>query len=187
MNAEDATPPADAVEHKEDLDNGPGETSVSASNEPASDAVPDGTSSGPATVEDASTEDGGKAKTSLTPPASKFYAFRVVRESTALPGAIAAIAGGYHGAPFDILGPHKVTVAGRERLIVRTFQPQARSVSVLAFGVEHQMQCVHAEGVFEAVFPGETGIGPYKLSITLLEGKTYEVQDGDIINFRFNV
>jgi 1,4-alpha-glucan branching enzyme len=174
MSAEDAAPTADAVEHNEDLDKAPGETSASTSNGPASDAAPGG---GPATVADVSTEGVRKAGTSLTPPASMFYAFRVVRESTAAPGAIAAVAGGYHGAPFDILGPHKVTVDGREGLVVRTFQPQARSVSVLLPGVEHQMQCVHAEGVFEAVFPGETGIGAYKLSITLLDGKTYETED----------
>ena len=39
------------------------------------------------------------------------------------------------------------------------------------------MQCVHADGVFETVFSGETEMFPYELSITLRDGRTYVTED----------
>ena len=116
--------------------------------------------------------------TSLTAPAATVYIRRVVFESTADPEALAAVAGGFYSTPFDILGLHNVTLAEGPGLVVRTFQPQARKVSVLRSGAEHAMQCVHADGVFETVFPGETGFFPYSLSVTLHDdGRTYETED----------
>jgi hypothetical protein len=78
----------------------------------------------------------------------------VVFESTADPEVIAAVAGGYYATPFDILGLHFLPTAGAPGLVVRTVQPQARYVSVVRSGTEVPMKRVHADGVFEAVFPG---------------------------------
>ena len=48
---------------------------------------------------------------------------------------IEAIAGGYHGDPFRILGPHRVRKArGRDRWEVRAFLPQAAAADVLITG-----------------------------------------------------
>ena len=41
---------------------------------------------------------------------------------------IEAIAGGYHGDPFHVLGPHSVT---RKKWEVRAFLPQAESAAVV--------------------------------------------------------
>ena len=105
-------------------------------------------------------------------------------ESTTLDaGAIAAIAGGYHSTPFDVLGIHPVTMAGKSGLAVRTFQPQALGVSVKRDGALYSMERVHADGFFEAAFPGETDFFPYQLSITLPEAPgvpntvRYEIDD----------
>jgi 1,4-alpha-glucan branching enzyme len=97
--------------------------------------------------------------------------------STADPAAIEAVAGGYYATPFDILGIHFIAEAGVTRLVVRTVQPQAQSVAVMRLGVEFPMQCVHADGVFEAEFPGETEFFRYKLSIYLPDGSNYLIED----------
>jgi 1,4-alpha-glucan branching enzyme len=101
----------------------------------------------------------------------------VVFESTADPGAIAAVAGGYYATPFDILGLHSLPMAGAPGLVVRTVQPQARCVSVVRSGTEYPMKRVHADGVFEAVFPDETAFFRYELSISLPDGRTYQIED----------
>ncbi len=91
--------------------------------------------------------------------------------------AIAAIAGAYHGAPFDVLGIHLATVEGKPALAVRTWQPQARAVSVKRGADLIPMERVHPEGFFEAVLPGEAEFFRYQLSITLLDGATYLAED----------
>src|SRR5208337_5448144 len=101
----------------------------------------------------------------------------VVFESTADPEAIAAVAGGYHATPFDILGLHALPMASAPGLVVRTIQPQARCVSVVRSGTEYAMKRVHSDGVFEAVFPGETEFFRYELSISLPDGRTYLIED----------
>jgi 1,4-alpha-glucan branching enzyme len=39
------------------------------------------------------------------------------------------------------------------------------------------MERIHPEGVFEAVFPGETQFFPYQLDVTLTDGRNYVTQD----------
>jgi 1,4-alpha-glucan branching enzyme len=103
--------------------------------------------------------------------------------STVDPGAIAAVAGGYHSTPFDVLGIHPVVIDGGPALAIRTFQPQAAAVSVKRNGTVRAMERIHPAGFFEAVFPGETGFFPYLLSITLPAGAgsgqtgQYEIED----------
>jgi 1,4-alpha-glucan branching enzyme len=100
-----------------------------------------------------------------------------VFKSMADAGTIDAIVGGYHGAPFDVLGIHPVTLEGGHGLVVRTFQPHALMVSVVRAGEEYPAQRVHADGVFEAVFPGEDEFFPYTLSISLPDGRRYTAED----------
>ena len=46
-------------------------------------------------------------------------------------GNLDAIVSGRHGAPFDVLGSHVVTVGKRRLWIVRVFRPYADAVSVI--------------------------------------------------------
>ncbi len=93
------------------------------------------------------------------------------------PAAIAAIVGAYHGAPFDVLGIHSTTAAGKPALAVRAFLPQARAVAVKRGEDLHPMECVHPEGFFEAVFPGESEFFGYQLFVTLHDETTYLAED----------
>ncbi len=88
-----------------------------------------------------------------------------------------AIAGGYYSTPFDVLGIHAVPIAGKPALAVRTFQPQAARVEVVRGGSRREMRRVHPEGLFEAVFPGESEFFSYRLLVTLPDGLRYEIDD----------
>src|SRR6266852_4158315 len=61
------------------------------------------------------------------------------------PGAVKAIVGGYHSAPFDILGMHPSAGAGAPSIVIRTFQPQAMSVSVIRQEGPYPMRRVHPD------------------------------------------
>ena len=65
-----------------------------------------------------------------------------------------AIVGGYHGRPYDVLGPHVTTVKGKEALTIRAFRPLDDTVFVLetATGKRTAMTRVHSAGFFEAAF-----------------------------------
>jgi 1,4-alpha-glucan branching enzyme len=92
---------------------------------------------------------------------------------------IAAICGGYHGAPFDVLGPHVVSQGGEETLAVRAFRPLDAQVYVVdsASGERTQMTCVDPAGFFEAVFVGRTQPFAYRLVVVDGEGNEYELED----------
>ena len=68
---------------------------------------------------------------------------------------IAAICGGYHAAPFDVLGPHAVEERG---LVVRAFRPLDARVFVLdpATGTRTELTKVDPAGFFEARHPRHT-------------------------------
>jgi 1,4-alpha-glucan branching enzyme len=73
----------------------------------------------------------------------------------------AELTAGRHGDPFSILGPHR---AG-DRTLIRTFQPGARRVVVLATEIDEELgplRMVDPAGLFE----GEMSLhGPYRLRI----------------------
>jgi 1,4-alpha-glucan branching enzyme len=97
---------------------------------------------------------------------------------TASPDDIAAIAGAYHGAPFDVLGQHAIATDDGPALVVRTFQPQAASVSVVRGDALHPMQPAGGvPGFFEALFPGDSQFTNYQLQITLPTGIAYVAED----------
>jgi 1,4-alpha-glucan branching enzyme len=98
------------------------------------------------------------------------------------PNAVAAIVGGYHSAPFVILGIHPQAGADAPGIVLRTFQPQALAVSVIRQGGLYPMRRVHPDGLFEAIFHGESEFFPYRFSITLpgaveTHGRSYEIED----------
>jgi hypothetical protein len=94
----------------------------------------------------------------------------------------AAIVGGYHGAPFDVLGIHPAVVDGRAAMAVRTFQPQAAGVVVKRGCDSKPAARVHPDGLFEAVFPGAREPFDYRLVIALSDDggshcRCYEIDD----------
>ncbi len=93
--------------------------------------------------------------------------------TTLPPETIKAIVGGYHGAPFDVLGAHPT----EQGVVVRTFQPQAKAVSLLRGETVVPMEQGSPDGFFEAVFADETGVFPYRLQITLPTEFQVEIDD----------
>ncbi len=88
-------------------------------------------------------------------------------------GAIEAIVTGRHGAPFDVLGPHAMSLEGRPVWIVRAFLPGAAAVWLEPHGAPSQedanditgarrvsadalpMRSLHPAGLFSVVGMGE--------------------------------
>ena len=84
-----------------------------------------------------------------------------------------ALAGGRHGNPFSLYGLHR---EGGSR-VVRTIQPQAKSVDLLLDGGKQaiEMQQVHSDGIFEAEMPPRKR--SYRLRLTAENGASWEVED----------
>jgi 1,4-alpha-glucan branching enzyme len=83
---------------------------------------------------------------------------------TAHPDAIEAIVQGYHGNPFDILGPH----AHGNGFVVRAFLPQAAAVELVTAGSKNQrvpMTRVHRGGFFEALLPRRKKLPTYQFEV----------------------
>ena len=72
-------------------------------------------------------------------------------------GETAALAGGYHGNPFSVLGPHLFDLGEDGKwLVVRTFQPYAREVRLKAGEEIFPMERVHDDGLFQVDLPGKS-------------------------------
>jgi 1,4-alpha-glucan branching enzyme len=96
---------------------------------------------------------------------------------TAPPEAIAALLGGYHGAPFDVLGLHPLGAEASGQWVVRACLPHAASVSLLLGAQRLPMDRVHEAGFFEAVISDATAPSSYRLAVTLPDGREYEAED----------
>ena len=89
---------------------------------------------------------------------------------------IQAIAGGYHGDPFRVLGPHVAGAKGKPPAwVVRAFLPQAAEAAVLLDGAVQPMRKLHADGLFVAAFEGQPR--GYRLQFTLHDGAEAELED----------
>ncbi len=86
-----------------------------------------------------------------------------------------AIAGGYHGDAFAILGPHAAGTDVKGPWEVRAFNPQASEAEVLLDGTTVAMQRVHANGVFVARVPSRPE--SYRFRFTGYQGNTWESED----------
>jgi len=113
-------------------------------------------------------------------------------ETTAAWEEVELIVEGEHSDPFHVLGAHPVTVEGKPAVAVRAFLPGAAKVWVIRgavggaakdenFGVPSPggslLQQIHPEGFFEAVFPGQTQVFPYRLRAEDSTGHTWEFED----------
>src|SRR5688572_5300836 len=66
-----------------------------------------------------------------------------------------AISTGTSDDPFAVLGRHETTLKGRPAVVIRTIQPTASSVELLAGGQTVPMERRRREGLFEATVPLE--------------------------------
>jgi 1,4-alpha-glucan branching enzyme len=87
---------------------------------------------------------------------------------------IEAIAGGYHGDAFRILGPHSID-RKKSCWEVRAFLPQAEEAAVILNGGARPMKKMHPAGFYVASLDGEPK--SYRLSARLWSGGTVELED----------
>ncbi|MCP4424157.1 MAG: 1,4-alpha-glucan branching protein GlgB, partial [Chloroflexi bacterium] len=90
--------------------------------------------------------------------------------------AIAALVGGYHGDPFNILGPHKT----EQGIVIRAFLPFAQKVEVVADGplaASTPMTRIHEAGFFQAHFPQRSAPFSYLYRIVTHAGDTLLYED----------
>jgi 1,4-alpha-glucan branching enzyme len=89
---------------------------------------------------------------------------------------IEAIAGGYHGDAFRILGPHSVRrQGGQARWEVRAFLPQVESAEVVTSGERMEMARQHPQGFFCASLAGDPQA--YLIRARLRDGSEIEIDD----------
>ena len=87
-----------------------------------------------------------------------------------------AITGGYHGNPFEILGPHGVRRNKKQSWEIRAFLPHAAAVSVIFPDREAApMDKTHANGLFTASMESEPG--EYRFQIETADGAALIAED----------
>jgi len=93
---------------------------------------------------------------------------------------LAALARAEHGEPFRLLGPQIVERDRAQRVLVRTIQPYAASVSVIVEGRAFPAELVQPGGIFEALLPVDyrhLEARDYRLRIRWDNGDITEVPD----------
>ncbi len=90
-----------------------------------------------------------------------------------------AIAGGYHGDAFAVLGPHALAAEdgrdGKGQWEIRAFYPHAKAVEVISDGAVTPMERAHSTGIFSLRSP--TAPASYKFRITSNNGQVSLVED----------
>ena len=96
-----------------------------------------------------------------------------------------AVVGGYHSAPFEVLGMQTVQSDGKESLVVRAFRPLDVVVSVLDVktGQTTPLERIHPDGLFAAHFPRRKHPFAYRLLVEDTAGNQHEIEDP----YRFQV
>ncbi len=91
------------------------------------------------------------------------------------------LVGARHWDPFSVLGPHVAGEKGNRFLSIRVIHPRATAVHVLRDtgdgGRRTAMARVHPDGVFEARFPGDAEIFPYRLEFLAHDGYRWTQAD----------
>src|SRR3990172_5320735 len=85
-----------------------------------------------------------------------------------------------HWDPFSVLGPHVVDEGEKPFVSIRVIQPRAREVQVVRDDGSPRrasMTRIHPDGVFEAQFPLEAEICPYRLEFTGGDGYRWMQHD----------
>lgn len=92
------------------------------------------------------------------------------------PDALAALVNGYHGAPFDLLGPHAVA---KDQVSVRVFRPSAQAITLVdaQSGERVAMERLHEAGFFEATVTADPADYRYYLEVKHAHGPTARLDD----------
>lgn len=106
---------------------------------------------------------------------------KLKKESQLSTSEIAAVTGGYHGAPHHVLGPHPLAAddpKNEKGLVVRAFRPLEKEVFVLdlANAQRHKMRSIE-EGFFEVELPDKDMSFQYRLILIDPEGREHEIED----------
>ncbi|HEX3870409.1 MAG TPA: 1,4-alpha-glucan branching enzyme, partial [Pirellulales bacterium] len=96
--------------------------------------------------------------------------------------SVSKLIAGRHENPFELLGPHQVTIDDQPALAVRAFAPhsaQAWIIDKRGDGARRPMRRIHPGGLFEAIcLPGEPGrIPPYLLQFADERGNQVTMHD----------
>lgn len=98
--------------------------------------------------------------------------------STLHPDAINALVYGDHGAPLEILGPHRKSDT---EMVVRTFQPHAKSVALIPHQSQQRvpMQRIHDAGLFEVEIPSVSAKEQhlYRFELSSYENELTQIYD----------
>nr|MCU0709788.1 1,4-alpha-glucan branching protein GlgB [Pirellula sp.] len=87
---------------------------------------------------------------------------------------------GVTASPSSVLGPHRVEIAGRQAVAVRSYLPDAKQVWLLdeRSGVPRPMRRVHPSGLYEGLLPDYDSHSPhYRLRVSNSNGNTIDMQD----------
>lgn len=87
-----------------------------------------------------------------------------------------------HWDPFAVLGQHESAANGKPARAVRAFLPQARRAWVIDTTKPEsrrrvELNRVHDDGFFEALFPSQSTAFPYQLAVENHEGHAWEFDD----------
>jgi len=89
--------------------------------------------------------------------------------------ALDSLAGGTHGDPFALLGPH--AVRGGRGVSVRAFHPAAARVEIVRASGVTPMTRRHNAGIFEATIDDAAMPLTYELRVTYPDGAVHQAQD----------
>jgi 1,4-alpha-glucan branching enzyme len=97
----------------------------------------------------------------------------MMNDLTLMPETLDALVKGYHGAPFDVLGPRQ----DGKNVLVRAFVPGAAALTVVMPDARISMERIHPDGLFEAHFPGRVTKLSYQLEGTFEDGTDWLYDD----------
>jgi 1,4-alpha-glucan branching enzyme len=103
--------------------------------------------------------------------------------SNVLPGAMDALVNAYHGAPFQVLGPHQID---DRQVVIRAMRPTASKLFVVTGDNQRiEMQRLRPEGLYEAIFNAPFPELSYHYEATTFDGETQIFHDPYILRESF--
>ena len=93
------------------------------------------------------------------------------------PAALESIVAGTHQDSFGVLGPHVMSLDEESGVAIRIFAPGALEAWVLAEATSTPMRRLHADGFFEAWFPGRTERFAYRVRVRASGEDSHEFVD----------
>ncbi|MTI88573.1 MAG: 1,4-alpha-glucan branching protein GlgB [Balneolaceae bacterium] len=97
--------------------------------------------------------------------------------STLTKEIIASLSDGTCNNPFAVLGLQKIRIKGKEKLVIRVFRPEAKTVKVVAAKKKYSLQRLSEAGLFEHVFSRRKNFFDYTLEAESHEGEVQLLKD----------